>query len=437
MASTSRFLFFDHFFYQDINEMVENLNYPEQIFVIPASRWHSMAWKVFPKVAFESYSSAFSAGFESFWATFEELVAKEVEWIMACYRPTLFVLPSDTFFYIRPFITEFEKYGVKTFVLQKETTISSFDMEISSLEIRDHCPFMSVHMAVCSQRHKDFWIRAGADPQQITVSGQPRFDYYYRKAKEEDGRQRPKLLYLSFDDRAYIPAHTAFTWELFRQDIETVIAKYSDRWDVTVKRHPQQANSKEWLGKDVTRAENLADTRDLIFSSDVVVGFQTTALYEAVLAGRPVVYCAWGEEYDALKELLIRFDAEVGMTTFVNSRLEFDALLSENDSELNLSSKSGLAAAEHHLGVFDGGASKRVFDLMYLYENSPRIPKFRNILWRFLLTTGKVALWGCAAVLLYPTQSRLYRSARYRLHSCYGHDLRIFCSSVRTRRRIA
>ena len=239
-------------------------------------------------------------------------------------------------------------------------------------------------------------------------------------------------MYLSFDDRAYIPAHTAFTWELFRQDIETVIAKYSDRWDVTVKRHPQQANSKDWLGEDVTRAEHLADTRDLISSSDVVVGFQTTALYEAVLAGLPVVYCAWGEEYEALKELLIRFDLEAGMTTFVNSRLELDALLSESDSKLNMSSNAGLAAAEHHLGVFDGGASQRVFDLMYLYEDSPIIPKFGSILWRFLLTTGKIALLGCVVGLLYPTQSRLYKSARYRLHSCNGHDLRHLCALGRT-----
>ena len=141
-------------------------------------------------------------------------------------------------------------------------------------------------------------------------------------------QDRPKLLYLSFDDKAYIPENTSFTWESFRQDVESVIAENSDRWDVTVKRHPQQTDSHDWLGKNVTRADRLADTRDLISGSDLIIGFQTTAVYEAVLAGRPVIYCAWGVEYDFLKELLIRFDLDVGMTTFVNSRLELESLLS-------------------------------------------------------------------------------------------------------------
>ena len=420
----SRFLFFDHFFYQDICEMAHNLNSQDRIFVIPAVRWNSMARKVFPKIAFDSYSSAFSTEFSSDWTIFQKSVAKEVKWIMACYRPTLFVLPSDTFFYIRPFIAEFAKYGVRTFVLQKETTISAYDMEISSLEIRDHCPFISVHMAVCSQRHKDFWIRSGADPLQVTVTGQPRFDYYNRMGKTKKIQHRPKLLYLSFDDKAYIPADSLLTWESFRQDVESTIAKYSDRWAVTVKRHPQQANSQDWLGQDVARADHLADTRELISCSDVVVGFQTTALYEAALAGRPVVYCAWGAEYEALKDFLIRFDLEIGLMRFANARLELESLLSGSVSQFSLSSHSGLSAAEHHLGVFDGRASQRVLGLMYEHESGAVVPRFRSILGRLLSTSTKIVIWGVVTCLLFPTRGRFHRSAHYRLLACYGGDIK-------------
>jgi hypothetical protein len=235
---------------------------------------------------------------------------------------------------------------------------------------------------------------------------------------------RPKLLYLSFDDRAYIPPSTSFTWESFRQDLESVIAANSDRWDVTVKRHPQQTDSRDWLGKNVMRADPLADTRDLISNSDVIIGFQTTALYEAALARRPVIYCAWGVEYDSLKELLIRFDLEAGMTTFVKSRLELESLLSEGVSPLSLSTKSGLLAAEHHLGVFDGQASKRVFDLMSRYENVPVVPRFRKVLGRCLSTILRIVIWSVATFILFPIKGRFYRSARSRLQSCCGIDLR-------------
>ena len=119
--------------------------------MIPATRWRAIAVKVFPEKAFEGLSSAFLPECDSNWITFHNLVEKEVEWIMACYRPTLFVVPSDTYFYIRPFITEFEKYSVSTFVVQKETTISPYTMAEHSLELGKYSPFMSVHMTVCSQ----------------------------------------------------------------------------------------------------------------------------------------------------------------------------------------------------------------------------------------------------------------------------------------------
>lgn len=423
MMPKSRFLILDHFFDQDICELVENLNSSAQISVIPATRWRAIAVKVFPEKAFDGLSSAFLPECDSNWITFHNLVEKEVEWIMACYRPTLFVVPSDTYFYIRPFITEFEKYGVSTFVVQKETTISPYTMAEHSLELGKYCPFMSVHMTVCSQRHKDFWVRCGANPAQITVTGQPRFDYYHRKSKTKVAQDQPKLLYLSFDDKAYIPENTSFTWESFRQDVESVIAENSDRWDVTVKRHPQQTDSHDWLGKNVTRADRLADTRDLISGSDLIIGFQTTAVYEAVLAGRPVIYCAWGVEYDFLKELLIRFDLDVGMTTFVNSRLELESLLSEGAARFGFSSKSGLLTAEQHLGVFDGQASQRVFDVMSEYERVPVIPRLEKVLGRLLSSIVKIAFLFLISCFLYLTKGRLYRSARRRLYP-YVTDVR-------------
>ena len=38
-----------------------------------------------------------------------------------------------------------------------------------------------------------------------------------------------------------------------------------------------------------------ADVRPLIVAADVTVGFQSTALLEAMLAGRPVLYTGWDQ----------------------------------------------------------------------------------------------------------------------------------------------
>ena len=58
---------------------------------------------------------------------------------------------------------------------------------------------------------------------------------------------------------------------------------------------------------EVSVASVDADTRDLILASDIVVGFQTTALYEAVAARKRTIYAAWGAEYQLHQSGLIPF----------------------------------------------------------------------------------------------------------------------------------
>ena len=51
-----------------------------------------------------------------------------------------------------------------------------------------------------------------------------------------------------------------------------------------------------------------ADARRLILAADVVVGFQTTAMIEAAVAGKPVVYTGWDPEERRLADRLTPFD---------------------------------------------------------------------------------------------------------------------------------
>jgi hypothetical protein len=48
-------------------------------------------------------------------------------------------------------------------VVQKETTISPDTMEDHSLIVGEFAPFVSDYMTVCSERHREFWLRAGVD----------------------------------------------------------------------------------------------------------------------------------------------------------------------------------------------------------------------------------------------------------------------------------
>jgi hypothetical protein len=140
---------------------------------------------------------------------------------------------------------------------------------------------------------------------------------------------------------------------------------------VTVKKHPQQSLAEDWTGTNVRHANRLADTRLLIVEADVVVGFQTTALYEAVVAGKPTIYAAWGEVFENNKESLIRFDLASELVTHAKSPEQLRELLSKRTEDLPKASEVGLRLVFEELGPIDGKATERTWDLMQEFCSTP------------------------------------------------------------------
>ena len=380
-----RILAFDHFFWQDLDELSLFAEPEHEVIRISYQRWHQVARRFFPASAFDGISNAYQADMSECWAKYEVWVRKETAWMMNAYSPNLFVTPSDVFFYLRPFITAFKEFGLKTFVLQKETTISPLVMEVHSAEIGRYVPFMSDFMTVCSDRHKEFWLRAGAESDLISVTGQPRFDIYKRDVFEGPSKagMATKILYLSYDDSAYLPSDLGSdfdgSWKKQRQETEMVLADISLDSEVTVKQHPQQSVAGDWLGPNVRHADRFADTRKLIVETDVVVGFQTTALYEAAVAGKPTIYAAWGEIFEDNKESLIRFDLADGLVTHAMSANHLRELLSQRTEDLPKANEVGLCLVYDELGPIDGMATERSWNLMNEFcstPNSTRVSSF-------------------------------------------------------------
>jgi hypothetical protein len=285
------------------------------------------------------------------------------------------VLPSDTFFYVRTLPAVAHRLGLPVVVVQKETTVSQATMETFSREVGAAAPFISDFMTVCSDRQREFWIRAGADPDLIEVTGQPRFDVYASDANAPQST-RQRVLFLTYALDAYVPGagrgDGSRAWESLRRETEGALLEQvrNGLCDVVVKCHPQQDHAAEarhlariagplW-NHGVSMAALDADTRELIMCADAVVGFQTTALYEAVAARRRVIYAAWGEAYQRYRSGLIPFDAAPGeCVRHAGSPDALGTLLSEPSTP----APSGCASwYESALGVVDGGSADRVAD---------------------------------------------------------------------------
>lgn len=316
-----RLLLLEHFSKQDIDSLrtaMENEGRDIQTRVVSYQRLRNEVLKVIPdadELQFEDYPRPErQAGWDAYArhleGVFEELYA---EWPFDA-----FVAPSDIFPYVRVAAPACERLGVPFIVVQKETTVAEGTMEEETVLIRDYTPFAGHHMTVCSERHREYWVRSGTDPDVITVTGQPRFDFY-ATTREPAGERR--LLFFSYHLYAYAEAVTGEMdiWRRLHSQTERQLWTLAQEgWRIDIKPHPQQpdwcAEMRRMLAdvpavarKRVRFVPRQADTRRLIADANVIVGFQTTAMLEGMLAGRPVVYTGWDHRAVELQDKLIPF----------------------------------------------------------------------------------------------------------------------------------
>lgn len=375
MTNNIRALVVDHFFDQDIDQLRRHLPPGSSLGVIPYQRWAIPARLCFPPSAFTGLEAAYVPGLARRWKVYSAFARRQVNWLFKCYRPSVLILPTDSIFYFRPHIQEFRNLGVPIFVLQKETTISPLTMELHSNEIKEWVPPIFDFTTVCSERQREFWERAGAQPELIEITGQPRFDFYSQPHSPDSASGKPKLLYLSFDDIAYLPddlgVSSGHSWSEFRRAVETAIEGFADRFAITVKHHPQQVAKDFIPHSHVTVASPESDTRQLILDADLVVGFQTTALFEAAIAGKPTVYVGWGETFEEFRSGLVPYEKLGGTIRGATSEEIFRDFLEtflDRGSFGDSSGEGDESLLDQYIGPRDGGSSSRVWNTIAKYS---------------------------------------------------------------------
>jgi hypothetical protein len=372
-----RFLVLDHHFAQDVDALRrvagDDLEFDVMSYELPRAE----SLRVLPEEVASSLEGFAKPELEDARRCYATILREILEDRFAAAPFDALVLPSDTFFYVRAAPEAAHALGVPLIVAQKETTISEHTMREHSRELREFFPPLADRMTVCSERHKQFWVLAGGDAERIEVTGQPRFDFYSNPSRwpleVPFGGDGPTVLFLSYAVDAYHPVEGqgAGVWGSLHLQTEGGLHELARRgWRVLIKPHPQQsvAHLREWgerardlWGRQVFLVDAQADVRPLIAAADVTVGFQSTALLEAMLAGRPVLYTGWDEEATALGGELVPFQSWDREITVVRDAAQLpDAVVAARGrvcSESVLASRREIA--ERYLGPLDGLAAER------------------------------------------------------------------------------
>jgi CDP-Glycerol:Poly(glycerophosphate) glycerophosphotransferase len=363
----------DHFFGQDIDALRSAAGPAVEWRVLPYWRLREKANRRLPTRVQEGLSAFADPALSGARARYAAWLRREVARLYCEWPFDVFVLPSDTFYYVRALPAVCHELGIPVLVAQKETTITdrSFGEHVRSL--RAYAPFNADYMTCCSERHKRFWVEAGADATRIEVTGQPRFDLYasgqprrsWAELELEDGRRT--VLFLSYQVDAYLRG-SGLDWRSLREETESALWEAAGHgWRIVVKLHPQQpradvshmADVAPGFGHDVVVAPADADTRVLLVLADAVVGFQSTALLEAIALRKPVAYAAWGDVYEKVLDGLIPFHSLEDAIELPGSADELVRWLGSPSEPTSAAMERRVSLAETFLGPFDGKASHR------------------------------------------------------------------------------
>ena len=372
-----RFLVLEHHFGQDIDALRQAVGTEVELDVIPYDLLRSEALRLLPQEVADGLEAFAQPELGKARERFATVLREILEDRFSVAPFDAVVMPSDTFFYVRATPPAAHSLGVPFLVAQKETTISEHTMRAHAEEVRKFAPPLADYMTVCSERHKAFWERAGGEGDRIAVTGQPRFDFYARPSEWPNdvpfGKDGPSVLFLSYAVDAYHPSEGGGgdAWRALHVETEQGLNQLArEGWRVLIKPHPQQsvASLQEWRaradelwGTQVFLVDPTADVRPLIVAADVTIGFQSTALLEAMLAGRPVLYTGWDEAATALGDDLIPFqdwDREIGVVRRAEDLpAAVIAARGQSCSPAVLGRRREIA--ERYLGPLDGLASER------------------------------------------------------------------------------
>ena len=225
-----------------------------------------------------------------------------------------------------------ESRGVPFIILQKENLKTPGFMEFFSFLYRcRRGPFLGRRILVYNQIERQLEIDNGViTPDRVDITGMPRLDriHAWRKSQATGVKGKPKVLFFSFGPKTGLPIMPRKSrggvfrdyeklpkemenlhWEgLCRDAHEAMVRLAQSHPDVeiiikTKIRERELSAMVEIIGRYEETPSNLkivtgGDPLALIKESRVVCGFNTTALFESLAAGKPVVSPRFQEALD-------------------------------------------------------------------------------------------------------------------------------------------
>ena len=268
-------------------------------------------------------------------------------------------------------------------------------------------PFQGRRVATYNAIERDIQVRAGmVPPERISVTGMARLDRIHAWRQDFAGARRrtgarPKALFMSFNPRTGAPLISrklpgrreildegleALGWDGLGHDSHAAMVRLAERApdiDVVIKTKDHAralAVLEESFGQGFKPPANLdfvvgGDPFAQITAADVLCGFNSTSLFEALAANVPVVLPLFAEAAaPATQGYVVDLGRAAGRAASVDElveRLAEGARANHAAGHATELAEDQAAALEHWLGNADGAAGARVAALVHEVATGP------------------------------------------------------------------
>jgi len=297
------------------------------------------------------------------------------------------ILPKYNDDYTLEVVQAFHSMGWKTIVYDREGTITKRRLEYLPSVVSKQASTCD-YVITYNETHKAFFEKvfmlSNIPKPEIIVMGNPATDEWFvdGKLRLPDVIERQPdhrtFLFFAFGEFSYIydAAYLRGKDEVWRgllTDIHQVLVEHLSDYpshELRYKRGPK-GNRDYWSGSETLLAlpnahliPSVTNSNKLIAEGDFIIAFQTTALIDAMHTEKIIIYCAWGDNYQELKNELIRFDeyALKGGILHARSPEELKQMLSRDHKEVVINAKARKEIRELFTTNPDGNVAKRFAD---------------------------------------------------------------------------
>ena len=234
---------------------------------------------------------------------------------------------------------------------------------------------------------------SGVDSSRIHSLGATRMDQYIRdiESKKNTLNNNRITLFTFPPSNSILPENfVQFGWHELHDEVHisfVELAKENPEIEFVIKHKGVKWEETEALLRNINafNVGNLKiygeydyNTHKLILESDVITGFCSTALLEAAIAGKPIVYPLFAEASDSQYSYFICFSDSLDMFDIAKSNKEYKKILIQrllNSEVLEKTMKLRGMQFEKYVSSLDSSATKKYSDL--IINESKKNNKYR------------------------------------------------------------